>query len=467
VTSELCYLSIAEAAGLLKSKQLSPVQLTKAFLARIEQIDSKIHSFVLVTAEEALRQAMAAEAEILAGRYRGPMHGIPIGLKDLIETAGIRTTAHSKVLIDHIPSEDATVVSRLKEAGSVLLGKLGCLEFAHGGPSPDQAWPAVRNPWNTEHGFTGGSSTGSASAVAARLVMGALGTDTGGSIRNPASFCGIAGLMPTYGRVSRRGVIPYSFSLDHCGPMAWTAEDCAIMLQAIAGYDPDDPGSADLTVPDYSAGLRETIDGMRIGVIRHFYESHLPAEDDTRLAFEAALQELAKLGALLEDVRLRELEEYDDCKVIISEAEFFAVHEKDLIERLEDYGANLRFRAIPGGLIRAVDYIQAQRQRRKLAAEMQASFAGYDAMATLCTYGPAPKMSAEEPTHFFQRPNLTAVFNVTGNPAISICTGFDRTGLPLAMQVVGKPFDEATILRIAHAYEQATPWRSRRPSLGS
>jgi aspartyl-tRNA(Asn)/glutamyl-tRNA(Gln) amidotransferase subunit A len=465
MADELCYLSIAAAGRLLKSKQLSPVELTKAFLARIEAIDSQIHSFVLVTPEEALRQAKAAEIEITSNRYRGPMHGIPIGLKDLIETSGIRTTAHSKVLIDHIPSEDATVVSHLKETGAVLLGKLGCLEFAHGSPSPDQAWPAVRNPWNPEHGFTGGSSTGSAAAVAARLVMGALGTDTGGSIRNPASFCGIAGLMPTYGRVSRKGVIPYSFSLDHCGPMAWTAEDCAVMLQAIAGYDPDDPGSANVPVPDYTAALNEGISGVRIGVIRHFYEPHLPPEDEMRRAFEAALLELTKVGAVLEEVRLRELEDYDDCKVIISEAEFFAVHEKDLIERLQDYGANLRFRALPGGLIRAVDYIQAQRQRHKLVAEMQTLFAGYDAMVTLCTYGPAPKISTDEPTHFFQRPNLTAVFNVTGNPAISICTGFDRTGLPLAMQIVGRPFDETTTLRIAHAYEQATPWRRLRPSL--
>ena len=345
---ELCYLSIAEAATLLQSQQLSPVELTNAFLHRIEAIDPRIHSFVLVTGEEALRQARAAETEIAAGRYRGPMHGVPIGLKDLIETAGIRTTAHSRVLLDHIPAEDATVVSRLTEAGCVLLGKLGCLEFAHGSPSPDQAWPAVRNPWNLEHGFTGGSSTGSATAVAAGLVMGALGTDTGGSIRNPASFCGIAGLMPTYGRVSRRGVIPYSFSLDHCGPMAWTAEDCAIMLHAIAGYDPNDPGSANLPVPDYNAALNDGIHGLRIGVIRHFYEPHLPPEDETRRAFEAAWQELTKLGAVLEDVKLRELEEYDDCKVIIAEAEFFAVHEKDLIERYEDYGANLRFRALPG-----------------------------------------------------------------------------------------------------------------------
>ena len=465
MSDELCYRSIAEAAPLLKSRQLSPVELINAFIHRIAAIDFRIHSFVLVTREEALRQAKAAETEIAAGRYRGPMHGIPIGLKDLIETAGIRTTAHSRVLIDHIPAEDATVVSRLTEAGCVLLGKLGCLEFAHGSPSPDQAWPAVRNPWNLEHGFTGGSSTGSGAAVAAGLVMGALGTDTGGSIRNPASFCGIAGLMPTYGRVSRRGVIPYSFSLDHCGPMAWTAEDCAIMLHAIAGYDPNDPGSANLPVPDYSAALNDGIRGLRIGVIRHFYEPHLPPEDETRRAFEAALQELTKLGAVLEDVKLRELEEYDDCKVIIAEAEFFAVHEKDLIERYEDYGANLRFRALPGGLIRAVDYIQAQRQRAKLVAEMQTLFANYHAMVTLCTYGPAPKMSEDKSTHFFQRPNLTAVFNVTGNPAISICTGFDRTGLPLAMQIVGKPFDEATILRIAHTYEQATPWRRQRPAL--
>src|SRR5262245_39984081 len=465
MTGELCYLSIAETGALLKSKQLSPVELTNAFLDRIEGIDSRIHSFVLVTPEEALRQAKTVEREIASNRYRGPMHGIPIALKDLIETADIRTTAHSKVLIDHVPTEDATVVSRLKEAGSILLGKLGCLEFAHGSPSPDQAWPPVQNPWNPEHGFTGGSRTGSAAAVAAGLVMGALGTDTGGSIRNPASFCGIAGLMPTYGTVSRKGVIPYSFSLDHCGPMAWTAEDCAIMLQAIAGYDPKDPSSANIRVNDYVSTLSDGIRGKRIGAIRHFYESHLPAEDETRRAFEAVVLELTMLGAVIEDVKLRDLQEYDDCKVIIGEAEFFAVHEKDLLERFQDFGANLRFRALPGGLIRAVDYIQAQRQRAKLAAEMQTLFAGYDAMVTLCTYGPAPKMSMDEPTHFFQRPNLTAVVNVTGNPAISICSGFDRLGLPLAMQIVGRPFDEATILRIAHAYEQATPWRSLRPSL--
>ena len=465
MATEPCYLSIAEAGPLLRSQKLSPLELTRAFLDRIEKVDSQIHSFVLVTREEALRQAQAAETEIKAGRYRGPLHGIPIGLKDLIETAGIRTTAHSKVLIDHIPGADATVVSRLKEAGGVLLGKLGCLEFAHGSPSPDQAWPPVRNPWNTAHGFTGGSSTGSGAAVAAGLVMGALGTDTGGSIRNPASFCGIAGLMPTYGRVSRKGVIPYSFSLDHCGPMAWTAEDCALMLQAISGYDPEDPGSAEVPVDDFTAALNAGIRGMRIGVIRHFYESQLPAEDEMRVAFESALNELTRLGAVLEEVRLRELQDYDDCKLIIAEAEFFAVHEKDLIERPQDYGANLRFRAIPGGLIRAADYIQAQRQRRKLAAEMQRQFVGYDAMVTFSTFGPAPEMSWDEPTQFIPRPNLTVVCNVTGNPAISICTGFNHAGLPLAMQIVGKPFDESTILRIAHSYEQATPWRRMRPSL--
>ena len=297
--------------------------------------------------------------------------------------------------------------------------------------------------------------------------MGALGTDTGGSIRNPASFCGIAGLMPTYGRVSRKGVIPYSFSLDHCGPMAWTAEDCAIMLQAIAAYDPGDPGSADLPVPNYTADLNMGIRGMRIGVIRHFYESHLPPEDETRRAFETALQELTKLGALLEEVKLRELEDYDDCKVIISEAEFFAVHEKDLLERFQDYGANLRFRAVPGGLIRAVDYIQAQRQRAKLVAEMQTLFAGYDAMATLCTYGPAPKMSMDEPTHFFQRPNLTAVFNVPATRRFPSAPDLIGWACRSPCKSSARPFAEATILRIAHAYEQATPWRHHRPALPS
>ncbi len=465
MASDLSFLSIAKAASLLKSKKISPVALTSAFLDRIDEVDSQLNSFILVTREAALQQAKVAEAEIMAGRYRGPLHGIPIGLKDLIETAGIPTTAHSKVLMGYVPKEDATVVRLLRAAGSVLLGKLGCLEFAHGRPSPDQAWPPVRNPWNTNHGFTGGSSTGSGAAVAAGLVMGALGTDTGGSVRNPAAFCGIAGLMPTYGRVSRKGVIPYSFSLDHCGPMAWTAEDCGLMLQTIAGYDPDDPSSMDLSVPNYDERLNDGIQGVRIGLISHFYNDHLSPEDEMRLALEGALTEISKLGARIEEVKLRSLQEYDACKLIISEAEFYAIHEKDLQERPQDYGGNLRFRALPGSLIRAVDYIQAQRKRLKMVSEMQTTFQNYDALVTLCTYRPAPEMGEVDSAALLPEPNMTLPFNLTGNPAISICTGFSRKGLPLAMQIVGRPFEEATILRIAHAYESTTPWRQGRPRL--
>ena len=270
--SDLADLTLAEAASLIAAKKLSPVELTRFSLDRIARFDPAINSFLLVTGDIALEEARAAEAEIMAGRYRGALHGIPYALKDIIETAGVTTTAHSRLLKDHVPSRDAVVVARLKAAGAIMLGKLACLEFAHASPSSDQAWPQARNPWNRDYGFTGGSSTGSAAAVAAGFVLAALGTDTGGSVRNPASLCGISGLMPTYGRVSRRGVIPYSFSMDHVGPLAWTAQDCALILQAVAGYDPEDPGSADMPVPDFSAPLRRDLKGVKIGWVRHFYE---------------------------------------------------------------------------------------------------------------------------------------------------------------------------------------------------
>src|SRR5438105_10234674 len=283
------FLTIAEAARLIEQRELSPVELVDSRLDRIARLDGRLNSFIRLLADEARAAARAAEAEIAAGKYRGPLHGIPIGLKDIYETAGVATTGHSKVMQDHVPQADASTVKRLRDAGAVVMGKLATHEFAFGGPSFDLPWPPARNPWNTEH-FTGGSSSGTGAAVAAGLVLGGTGSDTSGSIRSPAALCGIAGLKPTYGRVSRRGVLPLAFSMDHAGPMAWTAEDCALLLQAMAGYDPEDPASASVAVPDYSKDLNKKIKGIRIGVARHFFERDHQASEDTVRAIDSALK---------------------------------------------------------------------------------------------------------------------------------------------------------------------------------
>src|SRR5712671_471275 len=275
------FLTIAEAARLIEQRELSPVELVDSRLARIEKLDGQLHSFIRVLADQARADARAAEGEIAAGKYRGPLHGIPIGLKDIYETAGVATTGHSKVMQDHVPKADAFSVAKLKAAGAIVMGKLATHEFAFGGPSFDLPWPPARNPWDTTR-FTGGSSSGTGAAVAAGLVLGGTGSDTGGSIRGPAAFCGLAGLKPSYGRISRAGILPLAFSLDHAGPMAWTAEDCAIMLQAMAGHDPADPASANRPVPDYRTALSGNVKGLRIGLIGHFYETDNPANEATR-----------------------------------------------------------------------------------------------------------------------------------------------------------------------------------------
>src|SRR5215210_3930762 len=275
------YLTLAEAARLIETRELSPVELVDSRLSRIEQFDDRLHSFIRVLAQEARAAARAAEAEIAAGRYRGPLHGIPIGLKDIYETAGVATTGHSKVMQDHVPKADAFSVARLRDAGAVLVGKLATHEFAFGGPSFDLPWPPARNAWDTAR-FTGGSSSGTGAAVAAGLVLGGTGSDTGGSIRGPSAYCGLAGIKPTYGLISRMGILPLAFSLDHAGPMAWTVEDCAILLQAMAGHDPADPASANRPLPDYRTALQARVKGLRIGVIRHFYERDHEANTATR-----------------------------------------------------------------------------------------------------------------------------------------------------------------------------------------
>ncbi len=464
MSGDLHHLTIAQTGRAIAARELSPVTLVEALLGRISMLNPRIDAFVTLTAERALDQARTAQAEIAAGRYRGPLHGIPFGLKDVFDTAGILTSGHSRIGMRNVPREDATAASRLYSAGAVLLGKLSTHEFAHGGPSFDLPWPPARNPWDTTC-QPGGSSSGAGAAVAAGFVPAALGTDTGGSVRNPAALCGVVGLKPTYGRVSRHGVIVNSYSLDHVGPLAWTVEDAALLLQAIAGRDPSDPTSADRPVPDYRAALTGDIRGTRIGVVRHFWEGDLPASDEVRAAMEDATSVLKQLGASISEARMRPLQDYYAVKNIIAEGELFAVHAEHLRSRPGDFGADFLARVAPACLFTADDYVQASRERRRMAAQMQPLYEQFDVLVTAGTYGPAPRIDAHRTISNWQKPSISTPFNVTGGPALAQCMGYTKGGMPLALQVAGRPFDEASVLRVADAYERATPWRARRPAL--
>ena len=457
--------TIAEAAQAISARELSATELTESLLKRVEAWQPHLDAFITLTADHALEQARAADAEVAAGRYRGPLHGIPFGLKDIYGTAGILTTAHSKILEANVPTEDCAPVERLYAAGAILLGKLATHEFAHGGPAFDLPWPPARNPWNPAH-FTGGSSSGSGAAVAAGLVLGAMGSDTGGSVRNPASLCGTVGLKPTYGVISRYGVIPNSYTFDACGPLTWTVEDCAIMLQALAGYDGRDASSANRPAPDYRSALGGDLHGLRVGVLRHFWEEDLPANDEVKTAMEVALAVLTDLGASLEDARMRPMQDYCDVKIVIAESELFALHHQDFMTRPGDFCVDFLGRSLPAVLFSGSDYVHAQRERQIMLSEMEDIYERFDVLVSPSQYGPAPLLTGfNTVSYFWQRPTIATPFSVTGGPAISVCMGFSDSGLPLGLQIAGRPFDDARVLQAAHAYEQATPWRQRRPSL--
>jgi aspartyl-tRNA(Asn)/glutamyl-tRNA(Gln) amidotransferase subunit A len=462
----LHFLTIAEASALIAARKLSPLEYVDALLARAEALDDQVNAFVTRTAELAREQARVAEREITRGRFRGPLHGIPFGVKDIFDTAGILTTAHSRICIDNIPARNATAVQRLLDAGAVLMGKLATHEFASGGPSLDLPWPPARNPWNNAY-FTGSSSSGSGAAVAAGFVPAALGTDTGGSIRIPAALCGVAGIKPTYGRVSRHGVIPNSYTFDHAGPLAWTVEDCAILLQAIAGHDPADPTSALRPVPDYRGRLDGDIRGLRVGVVRHFWEEEGTTDPGMASAMAAAIDVLRRLGASIGEARMRTREAYNDTKMVIAKTEIVVIHEKELRERPQDYGADFIGRNLPGFLFTGADYVRAQRERRSMVEEMNALYRRFDVLLTASST-PAERLDKLVGSGFSQKwekPNIYTPFNVTGGPALVVCNGYTACGLPLAMQIAGRPFDEETVLRVGHAYEKATAWRGRRPLL--
>ena len=458
-------LTIADAGRQIAAGTLSPVALIEQCLARIEAHDGKVNAFHDVFAAEALAGARTAEADIRAGRLKGKLHGIPVGIKAVIDIAGRKTTANSRLLPNYVPEADATVVRLLRETGAIILGHADTFEFAFGGPTFDALYPPARNPWGLERS-TGGSSSGSAAAVAAGFCLGAIGSDAGGSIRSPASHCGIAGLKPTLGRVSAQGDIPLTFSFDTVGPMAWTAEDCALMLQAIAGHDPADAMSSEEPVDDYLGGLDGGLAGLRIGLIRHFYAEDFDAHPEIVAAIDAAAETMRGLGAEVAEARLSDVMDYHATGRMILPAEALAIHEEMITERLDEYGEVLRGRVALGGMIRAVDYIQAQRRRTELTREMEQVFGEYDLLLTTGLLVPQAALAAKQVFPYFTFPMIDVPFNLTGHPAISVCAGHFDDGMPIGAQIAGRYFDEATVLRAAHAYEGASPWRDRRPDLG-
>jgi aspartyl-tRNA(Asn)/glutamyl-tRNA(Gln) amidotransferase subunit A len=462
-SAELHDLTLAEAARLICGRKLSPVEYNAALLMRIEALEPQLNAFITRTPDVAMAAARTAEAEIMHGNLRGPLHGIPFALKDIYDTAGILTSGHSRTCIDRVPDKDATTVARLKAAGAVLTGKLATHEFAHGGPSFDLPWPPARNPWNTAH-FTGGSSSGSGAAVAARLVPASLGSDTGGSIRGPAGLCGIAGLKPTYGLVSRAGVLPNSYSYDHCGPMARTSQDCALLLNVIAGHDRADPASCSRPVEDFAKGIDGGVKGLRIGVIRHFWEKDLPVNAELSAAIEQALQVLRELGAKTEEVTMRPLHTYSDVKIVMAETELFSLHLPELIARPGAFGQDFRARSLAACLFTSEDYVRASRERRAMIEEMQPLYRRFDLLLT-ANGAPAPRLDAHDPLAFWQRPNFTSPFNCTGGPALALLCGFSKHDLPLSLQIAGRPHADALILRVGHAYEMATGIFRRAPNV--
>ncbi|MBV8915565.1 MAG: amidase [Acetobacteraceae bacterium] len=456
--------TIAEAARLIATRKLSPVELTEHCLERIAAEDSQLHAFIRLTPDRALADARAAEARIMKGEARGKLDGIPIAHKDIYGTAGIVTTGHSKLLQDWVPDEDATTVRKLAEAGTVMLGKLATHEFAFGGPSFDLPWPPARNPWDPNH-FTSGSSSGTGAAIAAGLILGGTGSDTGGSIRGPAALCGIAGIKPTYGLCSRYGVLPLSFSLDHTGPMAWTAEDCALLLQAVAGHDKRDPASADRPVPDFSADLGHDAKGLRIGVVRNWHEQDRPVSPAVQAGIDRAVDIWRSQGAEIRDVTLPSLQEYQAANFVILTAEAFSLHEPWMRERFNDYGELLRDRMAYGALFAATDYVQALRYRRELCVATAAAAADLDVLLTAGAPAEAPRIDEVAKWEGLQKPSFTAPMNQTGWPAIGVCSGFGENGLPVGIQIMAKPFQEALLFRAAHAFEQAAKLRDKRPSI--
>ncbi|HEY7248501.1 MAG TPA: amidase [Xanthobacteraceae bacterium] len=452
------YGSLAAAAAAIKSRAVSPVELAQIYLDRIAELQPRFHAFITVTGERALADARAAELAMAAGDWRGPLHGIPIALKDVIETKGIRTTAHSRALADHVPQSDAAVARALVKAGAVLLGKLATHEFAVGGPSWDLPWPPARSPWNSEH-FTGGSSSGAAAALAAGLALGAIGSDTSGSVRSPAAFCGITGFKPTFNAIDPQGVLPVAPSMDTVGLLAWTVEDCRLLYDAVGSPALD---AEALRASALASG--SDIRGMRIKVIRHFFTDDAPISCENQRAIERALDVFRGLGCTVLEGRLPPLQEWMACGLVILLAEAWAKHGMQIKARPDLYGAAFRGVVSLGSALAAADKRAAERKRGELCGAMRALMDDCDLLISAVQVGTAPKLKDVSPWAAFSRPSHAMPFSVTGQPAISICCGYGENGLPLGFQLVAARSNDWQLLLAGMAYEEATGWHERRPA---
>ena len=466
---DLCFHTISDAASLIETGRLSPVELTRAHLERIEATEPALNSFITLLAEQALDQAAAAEREIAGGTYRGPLHGIPIGLKDLYYTKGIRTTVGSRILRDFVPDYDAAVVERFNDAGAVLLGKLQMHEFALGATSVNPHDGPAHNPWDVSR-ITGGSSGGSGSSVASGQCMATLGSDTGGSIRIPGGICGIVGMKPTFGLISRYGVHPLSWSLDTVGPMTRTALDAAIVMNALAGHDPRDPSSAQVPNQDYTAGINDGVAGLRIGIPDDFFYDVIDEEVSAAICEAAGI--LAELGAVVERCSIPALNHalgISSTILVTEAAETLLSHMR---ERPEDIGADVRARLYLGAMTPAVDYLKAQRARAAYNEQLADAMSDYDLLLAPTAAVSAPGIDQEFVEVGGKMENalslmsrLTRPFNITGQPAVSVPCGFTSEGMPIGMQLAGRMWEDSVVLRAAHAFEQATEWHTRRPPI--
>jgi aspartyl-tRNA(Asn)/glutamyl-tRNA(Gln) amidotransferase subunit A len=460
LSQEYAFAAIDDVSSLIRTRQLSPVELTSHMLQRIEQLNPSLNAFITITADQAMSQAKQAEQDIMNGNYKGVLHGIPIVHKDIYYTKDIRTTVCSKILENFVPDYDATVVSKLAEAGTILLGKVQTHEFAAGGMTNSPHFKPCHNPWDLRKS-PGGSSGGSGAAVAAGLAFMGTGTDTGGSIRIPAAACGIVGIKPTYGRVSRHGIFPLAWSLDHGGPLTRTVKDAAYCLQAMAGYDPKDETTVDLPVPDYAAMLREDLKGVRIGIPTTFYFENIDPEIDK--AVRSAIETMKLLGAEIIEVDIPLLKHALAISMGISMGEVASIHDKWYRENPDLYGPDVRAMIESGRLSSAVDYLQAQRSRRLLRQEFLAALAKTDVLVTPTLPITAPFIEHHEVG--MRLAELTMPSNATGLPSLALPCGFSAERMPISMQIIGKPFAEGEVLSIGHAYEQSTEWHKQHPSL--
>ncbi len=467
--ADLVFASMIDLARMIATKAVSPVEVTRAHLERIAALDARFRSYITVCADAALDAARETERALMAGRPLGALHGVPIGLKDLCQTAGVKTTGGSRILRDAVPTQDATVVTRLRAAGAIVLGKLNMHEFAYGPEGLNEHYGHARNPWDARHArIAGGSSSGSGVAVAAGLAAGALGSDTGGSIRIPAALCGITGIKPTYGRVSRAGVLPLSWSMDHIGPMTRTAADSALMLGAIAGHDPDDPTTSPRSVPSYLAALNGEVKGLRVGLLRSFFLE--TAAPEVREAAQAAASALAGHGAIVDEVTLGHLAEIPAATMAIIGSEALAYHAEWVRTRADEYQADVIERLRMAAYVTGVQYVRAQQLRALVRDDVDGALAAHDVLLAPTTPITAPRVGEREVALGSGRSDVrsalirfTRPINFSGHPACSVPCGVDGQGLPIGMQIIGRSFDEATVLRVADAYQRFTDWHARRP----